>query len=168
MTTDFFSNGSPCTMYMMLASFTEVGQMLCVGISSCASGITQFLKEACEQLMIWHLDKNCGKWLVYPIQFLVIPVGAWNRQKWVQLLLTFFKNTKLVLSLFEKSKKFGKIGPLCKVLTIFPLSCELCKLFKATIDKVKHLFWSCFTCPSYDDNDNDCDDDENDDAAIPA
>ena len=58
----FFSNGSPCTtMYMMLASFTEVGQMLCVGISSCASGITQFLKEACEQLMIWHLDENCGK-----------------------------------------------------------------------------------------------------------
>ena len=86
-----FSNGSPCTMYMMLASFTEVGQMLCVGISSCASGITQFLKEACEQLMIWHLDKNCGKWLVYPIQFLVIPVGAWNKQKWVQLLLTFSK-----------------------------------------------------------------------------
>ena len=63
-----------CTMYMMLASFTEVGQMLCVGISSCASGITQFLKEACEQLMIWHLDKNCGKWMVLPYP---IPCKNW-------------------------------------------------------------------------------------------
>ena len=108
MTTDFFSNGSPCTMYMMLASFTEVGQMLCVGISSCASGITQFLKEACEQLMIWHLDKNCGKWLVLPYPIPCNTCWGMKQAKMGTITANIFQSYQTSLILIRKIKEIWK------------------------------------------------------------